>query len=99
MATPEGSSIELPTAVDGRSAVDVARQCALESAELIRAAYRVGREDLGYKGRGDIVTAPDRAVEARIHQIIEAASPFDRILSEETRHDTDTTGWVWIVDP
>jgi fructose-1,6-bisphosphatase/inositol monophosphatase family enzyme len=62
-------------------------------------AYRVGREDLGYKGRGDIVTAADLAVEARIHEIIEAAYPDHRILSEETRSDTGLDGWVWVVDP
>jgi fructose-1,6-bisphosphatase/inositol monophosphatase family enzyme len=79
--------------------VQVARQCAREGAALIRAAYRVGREDLGYKGRGDIVTATDLAVEARIHEIIEAAYPHHRILSEETRSDTALDGWVWVIDP
>jgi fructose-1,6-bisphosphatase/inositol monophosphatase family enzyme len=79
--------------------VQVARQCAREAAALVRMAYRVGRQDLGYKGRGDIVTATDLAVEARIHEIIEAAYPDHRILSEETRSETDTEGWVWVVDP
>ena len=66
---------------------------------MVRAAYRVAREDLGYKGRGDIVTATDLAVETRIHQIIEAAYPGHSILSEETRSETTTQGWVWVVDP
>lgn len=93
------SRTRLPRAIDGRSAVQVARQCAREAAALVRAAYRVGREDLGYKGRGDIVTATDLAVEARIHAIIEAAFPEHTILSEETRSDTSTDGWTWVVDP
>lgn len=59
----------------------------------------MAREDLGYKGRGDIVTATDLAVEARIQQIIEAAYPDHGILSEETRSTTKTDGWVWVIDP
>ncbi len=93
------SGTRLPRSVDGRSAVQVARQCAREAAALVRAAYRVGREDLGYKGRGDIVTATDLAVEARIHAIVEAAFPAHTILSEETRSDTSPEGWTWVVDP
>ena len=94
-----GKPLPLPRAVDGRSAVQVARQCAREGAVLVRSAYKMTREDLGTKGRGDIVTATDLAVEARIHQIIEAAFPQHRILSEETRNETLADGWVWVVDP
>ena len=91
--------MRLPRAIDGRNAIQIARQCAREGAILVRTAYKVTREDLGTKGRGDIVTTTDLAVEARIHQIIEAAYPEHGILSEETRNETLADGWVWVVDP
>jgi fructose-1,6-bisphosphatase/inositol monophosphatase family enzyme len=88
----------LPRAVDGRSAVQVARRCAREAGALARAAFGLA-QTIGIKGRGDILTETDLAVERLIHQQIEAAFPDHSILSEETRTDTDTGGWTWVVDP
>ena len=51
------------------------------------------------KGRGNLVTEADLAVEARIQAIIEAEYPSHAILSEETRSHTSTAGWVWVIDP
>ncbi len=89
----------LPRAADGRTALQVARQCAREGGALARTAFGLAREDLGYKGRGDIVTKTDLAVERRIKDITEAAFPDHRMLSEETLSKTPLDGWVWVVDP
>lgn len=88
----------LPRSADGRGAVQVARRCAREAGRIARAAF--GRTmEVGLKGRGNILTETDLAVERRIHEIIEAAYPQHRILSEETRAETSTDGWVWVIDP
>lgn len=91
--------VRLPRASNGRSAVSIARQCAREGGKIALESFGQPRDDITYKGRANVVTAADYAVEARIHAIIEAAYPTHCILSEETRADTGDEGWVWVIDP
>ncbi len=93
---PRGA--RLPKARDGSTALTVARRCAREAGVLARAGFK---EPLlsAVKGRGNIVTETDFAVEARLQEIIAGAFPDHAVLSEETRADTKADGWVWVIDP
>ncbi|GLY00165.1 inositol monophosphatase family protein [Actinoplanes sp. NBRC 101535] len=50
------------------------------------------------KADGSVVTRADRAVEARIREVLTAARPDDAILGEE-EGETGTGGRRWILDP
>jgi fructose-1,6-bisphosphatase/inositol monophosphatase family enzyme len=76
----------------------VARGCVRAGAKIALEGFKLPRL-AGVKGRGNIVTETDFAVESRIHEIIRASFPDHNILSEETRAATPPEGWVWVVDP
>ena len=78
---------QLPTARSGATALAVARRCAREGGRLALKGFRRPRLS-GVKGRGNIVTETDLAVEGHIQALIEGEFPEHRILSEETRADT-----------
>jgi len=88
----------LPHTASGASALAVARDCARAAAKIAREGFRQPRLS-GVKGRGNIVTDTDFAVESRVQELIWAAFPGHGILSEETMPDTKPDGWVWVVDP
>jgi fructose-1,6-bisphosphatase/inositol monophosphatase family enzyme len=88
----------LPVSATGKSAVDVARECAREAGALMRAGFgRVGVSAV--KGRGNVLTETDLACEAAVHRILGREYPGHAILSEETAADTRSDGWLWVVDP
>ena len=88
----------LPATVSGRSALDVARVCAKEAGALVLRSFRKP-QDVSVKGRGNLLTETDLAVERQIHETLRREFPDHGILSEETASETDTAGWVWVVDP
>ena len=92
------SSDALPVAASGRSAIDVARDAAKQAGELAISRFRQPQE-VSVKGRGDLLTETDLAVEKLLHERIAAEFPSHKILSEETASGTSTDGWVWIIDP
>jgi myo-inositol-1(or 4)-monophosphatase len=51
------------------------------------------------KGRGNVLTETDLAVEAATLGILRDAFPSHSILSEESAADTRSDGWLWVVDP
>lgn len=76
----------------------VARQCAEAANRIIRAGY--GETALaGVKGRGNVVTETDFAVERAVTAILAREFPGHAVLSEETAAATRSDGWMWIVDP
>lgn len=87
-----------PIAVSGRSALEVARRCAQEAGERALAQFRRPQE-VTVKGRGNLVTQTDLEIETYLQQELTQEFPDHRVLSEETAADTDTAGWVWVVDP
>ncbi len=87
-----------PTAASGRSALEVARTCAHEAGKRIISRLRRPQE-VSVKGRGNFVTQTDLEIEAYLQQTLLEEFPDHRILSEETAADTDTAGWVWVIDP
>lgn len=94
MSAPEAH----PIAVSGRSAVEVARTCATEAGEQVLARFRRPKE-VSVKGRGNLVTETDLEIESYLQHVLAQEFPEHRVLSEETAADTDTAGWVWVIDP
>ncbi len=88
----------LPVGSSGRSALDVARAGALEAGKLALAGFR-RPQDVRTKGRGNVVTETDLEIEAYLHRALMEEFPDHHVLSEETAAETDTAGWVWVVDP
>jgi fructose-1,6-bisphosphatase/inositol monophosphatase family enzyme len=90
--------MSLPGSPAGESALDVARACADEASAIMRANLgRVGVASV--KGRGNVVTEVDLAVEHAVRSRIHGAFPDHAILSEETGAGERSDGWMWVVDP
>ena len=89
--------IELPLAVSGATAVDVARACSRVACESIRAHF--GKATVGVKGNRNIVTEADVATERAVMAILRAEYPDHAILAEETASGSWSDGWMWVCDP
>ena len=89
---------DLPIAVSGGSALEVARASTREAGKLALAGFRRS-QDVTTKGRGNLVTQTDLEIEAYLQQVLTEEFPDHRLLSEETAAGTDTAGWVWVIDP
>ena len=90
--------IDLPVSASGSSALGVAQRCSKEASAIIRAGF--GRTGVsGVKGRGNVVTEVDLAVEQMCQEILKAEYPEHAILSEETASTVRDEGWMWVVDP
>jgi myo-inositol-1(or 4)-monophosphatase len=88
----------LPVGASGCTAVEVARACAAEASELMRAGF--GRTSVSAtKGRGDVLTEVDLAIERAVSARIRQEFPAHAILSEETAASTRSAGWMWVIDP
>lgn len=88
----------LPRSQSGRTAVEVARECAAEARAIIRAAF--GKvKGTATKGRGNVVTESDLAVERAVLATLKREYPDHAVLSEETASETRAEGWMWVVDP
>lgn len=90
--------MKLPTAASGEDALGVALQCADDATAVMRA--NIGRAAIaGVKGRGNVVTETDLAVEQLVRTRIQTAFPGHAILSEETGAEERSDEWMWVVDP
>ncbi|CAA9343964.1 MAG: Inositol-1-monophosphatase [uncultured Nocardioidaceae bacterium] len=79
---------------------DLARDVALEAAELVRARRREGVEVSATKSSPvDIVTEVDEAAEALVHDRLMGARPQDGFVGEEGASSQSASGVTWIVDP
>jgi myo-inositol-1(or 4)-monophosphatase len=87
-----------PKAASGRTAIEVARSCGLKAGELALSRLRCPQQ-VTVKGRGNFVTQTDLEIESYLQQALLQEFPDHRVLSEETAADTDTEGWVWVIDP
>lgn len=73
---------------------------AREAGEMLKRAYgTLGEQQVDFKGRRDMVTAADRAVEEFLATRIAAECPEDGILAEEAIRRDGNSGRVWILDP
>ncbi len=85
-------------ATDGRSAGEVARECARIAAAIIGPAFASERVT-AQKGRGNVVTEYDLAVERAVSSLLQQVFPAHGILGEETADSTPAEGYVWVLDP
>ena len=93
------TSAALPVARDGRTAVQVARECAAAADAIVRASF--GKVTAKQKGEAvrDLVTETDGAVERAVMAILRAAYPEHAILAEESATAAWSDGWMWVCDP
>lgn len=89
---------ELPASRTGAAALAVARECAAVARTIIRDGYGAAGVT-AVKGRGNVVTATDLAVEQAVTRIIGGHFPGHAVLSEETAAETRSDGWLWVIDP
>ncbi|MGB0645551.1 MAG: inositol monophosphatase family protein [Bradymonadia bacterium] len=69
-----------------------------ECISLIKGA--LGRPaSVQFKGKIDLVTETDLAVEATLTHALQQTFPDDAILGEEKGQQPGTSGYVWIIDP
>ena len=74
--------------------IEVART----AGEIIREHWRLPR-DVQYKGRIDLVTKTDAAVEAHLKERLNTLLPGVGFMGEESAHSLIPGGDCWIVDP
>ena len=90
--------LKQPHSTTGRSPLEVAQACSSEATNLIIAGF--GRASVsGIKGRGNVVTEVDFAVEAVCKALLATEFPNHAILSEETSAAVRDDGWMWVIDP
>lgn len=76
------------------------RQLALDAGRMLEEASRRHRDlRVDRKGRVDLVTETDLAIQDRILEGIRAAHPGDSIVAEEQDRAGEPSGPVWYVDP
>ena len=98
MGGADDPGVSIPVSASGRDAVAVAHACAEVADRIIRDGF--GRASIaGVKGRGNVVTETDLAVERAVTAIIAREFPDHAVLSEETAAGTRSPGWLWVVDP
>ncbi len=89
----------LPASRSGKPALDVARQVALEAGALLRQRFN-SELRIAKKGRANIVTDVDYAVEQLVTERLRAEFPACAILAEESgKGGASKAEHTWIVDP
>jgi myo-inositol-1(or 4)-monophosphatase len=84
--------------VNIEAVADQARRAVLTAGEIIRDHFRLPK-DIRRKGRIDLVTATDLAVENSLTASLARALPGCAFLAEETAKDTVLDRPTWIIDP
>jgi len=82
----------------GRSAIDVAIEVARAAGEILVDRFK-GALEVSYKGRGNIVTDVDLAVEEEMFSMLRREFPDVGTVGEETAAGRADEGLVWVVDP
>jgi len=78
----------------------LALDAAQQAAEILRSGFGHAVADVGTKSSPtDMVSAMDRAAEARISQVLAEHRPFDAVTGEEGTATAGTSGVRWVVDP
>jgi myo-inositol-1(or 4)-monophosphatase len=85
---------------DPKALVALARDVAVEAAELVAERRRAGVTVAATKSSPvDVVTEADRAAEELIHRRLLEARPDDGFVGEEGGGAESTSGVTWVVDP
>ena len=88
----------IPTGLSGKTASEVAREAALKAGETLMDRFRRAMR-VSFKGRGNIVTDVDTAVEKEMFALLRREFPDMGLLGEESPGVRADEGYVWIVDP
>lgn len=88
----------LPTGRSGRTAYDIADGIIRGAGTLLRERFSTAIE-ITNKGRGDVVTEVDQAVDKLMSGALTEEYPDFGILSEESPERATESGYVWIIDP
>ena len=88
----------LPAGRSGRTAYAIAQAVIRDAGALTRARFRTAL-DVTHKGRGDVVTEVDRAVDCLMTGALTEEYPGWGILSEESPERASDSGYLWIIDP
>ena len=91
-------SDQLPLSTSGRSAMDVALEAARLAGGMIRDRFSSTLQ-VSFKGRNDIVTDVDVAVEKAVLELVRREFPDFGILAEESQPVTTGSPYRWVVDP
>ncbi len=91
-------SEQLPLSTSGRSAMDVALEAARLAGVMIRDRFSSTLQ-VSFKGRNDIVTDVDVAVEKAVLELVRREFPDFGILAEESQPVTTGSPYKWVVDP
>ena len=101
MGSKPSSSMEsqgIPDGAGGESAAAIARAAALRAGEMLMERFSEVKT-VSYKGRGNIVTDVDMAVEKEVLSLLRREYPDFNALGEESAGVPADAGYVWIVDP
>jgi fructose-1,6-bisphosphatase/inositol monophosphatase family enzyme len=88
----------VPLGASGRTAAEVAKAVALKAGDMLLDRFHKAKR-VSFKGRGNIVTDVDTAVETEIRSVLQWEFPQMGFLGEESPGDRAGAGYVWIVDP
>lgn len=91
-------STDVPTGLSGKPAIQVARDAALAAGKTLLDRFDQDKQ-VSYKGRGNIVTDVDTAVERQVFSLLSPEFPDAGLLGEESTGVRADDGLVWIVDP
>ena len=88
----------VPPSTSGHDAVAVAQECAAAAGRLLREGF--GHSGIpAVKGRGNVVSEVDFAVERACTAILAREYPSFAVLGEETASTVRSDGWMWVIDP
>jgi myo-inositol-1(or 4)-monophosphatase len=90
--------LELPVALSGRSAREVASTAAKKAGQVLLDHFDSVKK-VKRKGQGNLVTNVDILSEKLILDFLAKEYPDFGILSEESNASTSITGYTWVVDP
>ena len=90
--------MDIPKSATGKPAIEVARMAVIRAGEILMDRFHSVKK-VSYKGRGNIVTDVDTAVEEEMFAILGREYPDMALLGEESAAGRGDSGYVWIVDP
>jgi myo-inositol-1(or 4)-monophosphatase len=88
----------LPTATDGSTAAEVIRHTAELARPLLLEGF-AGTRATSAKGRGNVVTETDHAVEESVTAFLHDTFPDHDVMGEEHAPGVTSNGWMWVIDP
>lgn len=93
-----GDHTLIPLSTSGNTALDVAREVAIEGGNMIRERFLTEKK-ISFKGRSDIVTDVDLEVESLVLDKVRYEYPDFSVLAEESSPIQTNSEYTWVIDP